>query len=340
MLYDLVCNQPYAFFRECQQDGERGVPYMQFKPRHMKQAVPFLIDDVAELYFHHHRDDFTAEEFHNVAPRYPSMWFEFTQPLKARLGNKWIDYETELRDRVSVDVDFSRIKRGIYVHSWDRFDTDDNKVFSKSIPQEARWLFRSMAFISFDTESVLYEFAGLSWVVNGRGRVIPLMDKQRPQYFMMPLGKVATLGAEVVRGYITGMMIPVFMTLALIHCVNVSLVSIPPRKARFKPGSRRGRRLAASLDRDESYTAHHVIEVDISKSTRRRSASQGGTRSSAAWHRVPGQFRHYDGKINSETGRPSLLFGKQKGTFYVPAYHRGTKEAGQITKEYEVKADV
>lgn len=339
MLYDLVLNQPYAFYRNC--FAERGVPAMRFKPRHMQQAVPFRIDEVAHLYFNHYRDDFSPEEFHNIAPRYPAMWFEFTNPARARQGDKWIDYKAQLRDMFGdLSLDVSKIRRGIYVRSWDRFDQEQNSVFTKLIPAEARWLFRSMIFTTLDGKSVNYGHVGMSWVVNGLGKAIPITDPDRPYYFTMTKESIARVGADELRSHITGSMIPVFMTLALTHCRNVSVPTVAPHKGRFRMGTRRARRMAAALRRDESYRAHHVIEVDAGKVSRRGAGGNlKGSRVSAAWHRVPGQFRHYDGKINEQTGRPSLLFGRQQGTFYVPAFHRGSKDTGRITKEYEVKAD-
>lgn len=46
MLYDLIVNQPHRWYKECAKDLQIGVPYMGFTPALVKEAVPFLIDDV------------------------------------------------------------------------------------------------------------------------------------------------------------------------------------------------------------------------------------------------------------------------------------------------------
>lgn len=347
MFYDVLLHQPYSCYRRIANDLTYGMPPMKFKPRHMKAAVPFRIGDVADMYFNHHRDDFTPDEFHNIAPRFPIMWFEFPNPLAARQGDEILDYEAMLRKELGLTtLDVSRIARGIYVRSWDRFDEEQARAFSgRRLPEAARWLFRSIIFLTLDGFNISDQYSGMSWVVNGQGKAIPIVDGAHPYHFAMPRSTTAELGFDHMRTHIVGSMMPVFMALAISHCKNAEVVECdagPPLKARSY--SRKARKAASKLKRDESFRAHHIIQIDVSKTPGGKkalagSASAGGE--PVAWHRVPGSFRTYSGEINPETGRLSLLFGRPDGigTFYVPAFDRGTKDAGQITKEYEVHAD-
>lgn len=354
MLYDLIVNQPYKWYKECAKDLRIGVPPMDFTPALVREAVPFLIDDVASHYFNHPKE-YVPDDFHNLAPRYPIMWLEFTQPKRGLIGDTWVDYEGDLKQVTDamttmpllaldypskpMDIDITKMVRGVYLRSWDRFNEEDADTFrNKYVSAKARWLYRSVVFMTIDGNKISDAFSGMSFQVDDKGEIIFFDGPKKPYIFDIPIKTAQMIGIEQIKSHVTGSMMPAVMTLAMIQCRNVYVETTPPRQAKLrKPQTRRARRAAKKLPSDASYYAHHRIQVDPYSAGRKKASSGESSGQGVAWHRVPGGFRTYDGKINPETGKKSLLFGKYRCTIYVPAFERGTTDQGTITKDYEMQ---
>lgn len=339
MLYDQVLNLPHRWYRQCQADLSSGVPPTNFNAKIMKAAMPFRIDDVASHYYNHPAD-YVPDDFHNLAPRFPIMWFEFTQPKRGLIGDTWNDYEAALKEAVGDQLDITKFVRGIFVRSWDRYDEADAKAFSSfKIKEQVRWLYRAMVFLSLDGVHVSDIFSGMTWQVDGKGEIVYVMGEKGPYIYDIPKVLVASVGIEEIKGHITGSVMPVIMTLALIQHKDVSVGTVPARKKKkkVKAGTRRARRAAKKLPRDSSFYEHHIIQVNPLKPGREFGEGQPSEKKRhLAQHQVSGGFRTYGGE-DPVTGRQrGLLFGKRACTIFVPAYERGTNEDGTITKEFEV----
>lgn len=337
MLYDQMVNLPHRWYRQCQADLSSGIPPIVFNSRLVQQAVPFRIDEVASHYFNS-PIDYAPDDFNNLVPRYPRMWFEFTQPKRGRIGNTWNDYEAALKETLGDQVNISSIIRGIFVQSWDRFNEADTVAFHP-IDSRVRWLYRAIVFFSLDGIQVSDIFSGMSWQVDDRGGILFFGGPRQPYIFDTPKVYVTAIGLDEVKAHITGSVLPVIMALSLLQNKDVSVGTISPRKKRkkIKRSTRRARRAAKKIPRDSSFYEHHVIQVNPMKPGGKGSGQASGKkRKKAAYHQVPGGFRTYGGIDPVTNEKRGLLFGKYAGTFYVPAHERGIRERGTITKEYEV----
>lgn len=339
MLYDQVLNLPHRWYRQCQADLRTGVPPMNFNAQIMTAAMPFRIDDVASHYYNHPAD-YVPDDFHNLAPRFSRMWFEFTQPKRGRVGDTWNDYEAALKEAVGDQLDIEAVIRVVFVQSWDRYNEADAKAFSSfEIREAARWVYRSMVFLSLDGVHVSDVFSGMTWQVDDKGEIVHVKGKPASYIFDVPTALMESAGIEEIKSHITSSVMPVIMTLALLQHKDVSVGTVAPRekKKKIKLGTRRARRAARKLPRDSSFHEHHVIQVNPLKPGSESGSGQlSGKKRHLAQHQVAGGFRTYGGEDPVTGKQRGLLFGKRACTIFVPAYERGTDEDGTVSKEFEV----
>jgi hypothetical protein len=116
---------------------------------------------------------------------------------------------------------------------------------------------------------------------------------------------------------------PVLFAISLLHCKNIELSDLPPP-------SRQIRRLAERKGMEIVRYKTLVIEP-FKKQVRHEARQAGESEIHRALHICRGHFREYSEE------RP--LFGKYAGRFWVPMHARGSKEHGEVRKDYKVIAD-
>ncbi len=127
-------------------------------------------------------------------------------------------------------------------------------------------------------------------------------------------------GPELAQGGIDHLKV-ILLAISFLHCKNVELVkhSTPPKLARAL--EKRGR-----PPRHE----HHTLTIDPMMKVLRNEGGMGrGNSAQKALHIVRGHFADY---------RERGLFGRNHDIFWFDQHVRGTKHAGVITKDYEVRA--
>jgi hypothetical protein len=116
--------------------------------------------------------------------------------------------------------------------------------------------------------------------------------------------------------------LPVLRALALLNCKNVAAEPHPFARG-VKSGKKHGRGpLARAI--------YHTLVLTLPGRAGGTVGASTHTGLERAQHLVRGHFADYrDG---------SGLFGRVHGMFWIPAHVRGNKDAGVVTKQYEVKA--
>lgn len=114
-------------------------------------------------------------------------------------------------------------------------------------------------------------------------------------------------------------MYPLFLSLSFMHCKNVSLSGIEPRpKISRRHEKRHGRPL----------TRYYTLEIEPMKQILRTEGRSDEVGLKRALHICRGHFATYSPE------KP--LFGKYAGTFWKPQHVRGSKERGEVLKDYDV----
>lgn len=113
---------------------------------------------------------------------------------------------------------------------------------------------------------------------------------------------------------------PVMFAISLLHCRNIEL--------RDRPISRQQRRMAERTGKPVITYKELVIDAFRSQ-VRHETDAAGGNEIKRALHICRGHFATYTDA--------NPLFGRVTGTFWRPMHVRGTKEAGEVRKTYQVR---
>jgi len=112
---------------------------------------------------------------------------------------------------------------------------------------------------------------------------------------------------------------PIFLALSFINCRNTSLVDAEPPAKLNRRRMKRGK---------PPLVKYKVLEIEPMRQVLRKAGQQHGVEQLRALHICRGHFAHYTNEAK--------LFGRHAGTFWRPSHVRGTAEAGEIVKDYEI----
>lgn len=111
------------------------------------------------------------------------------------------------------------------------------------------------------------------------------------------------------------------LAISFMHCKNVAVSPVdPPTKLSRKYERKHGRPL----------TRYHVLEIEPMKRVLKTEGRSDEVGLKKALHIARGHFRTYS--------EEKPLFGKFAGTVWVPQHLRGSKDRGQVKKDYAVKS--
>lgn len=114
---------------------------------------------------------------------------------------------------------------------------------------------------------------------------------------------------------------PLQLAVSFMHCKNVArIVQTPPVRAATRHARKYGRPL----------TKYYTLEIQPMKAILEREGKASEVGLKRALHICRGHFAVYS------SDKP--LFGKYAGTFWKPQHVRGSKEQGEVVKDYSVKA--
>jgi hypothetical protein len=112
----------------------------------------------------------------------------------------------------------------------------------------------------------------------------------------------------------------VLFTLTFMHCKNVRRVENDPSPALQKARQRKGK---------PPLVKHYTIEINPMKEILRKEGRIESEGLARALHICRGHFATYS--------EEKPLFGKVTGTVWIPAHVRGSKDAGEVRKDYKIK---
>lgn len=172
------------------------------------------------------------------------------------------------------------------------------------------WECKSAGFIRGPGSLPMF-FCGTSWRVDKSGRVIPVGGQWN--FVVGP----AFLEELKRGGWAMHLHVP-FMTFSLMHCKNVEMKQSEPHDdALQKARARKGKKPLVRF--------HTLLIEPFKKAVKDATGSETLTRQ--ALHICHGHFRTYDEKP---------LFGRVRGTFWVPMHKRGSVSEGIVEKDYAV----
>lgn len=261
-------------------------------------------DNVAEFFYRtDEKSDWAYREFPNIAPPFDHFWMEYPLPDQLNIGG---------RLQTSGLGDIGRIG-----FEWRAFDASEFRQHNRTqygletvvhVPY-SRWILAANVFTRLGV-------LGLLLAVDGAGRGIEAASGDNLVLIVQP--GLETWAQAFNERFVT-IVGPAFLTLSFMHCRNVERV--------LQTRSRQRRRGAA---RNQSRFTYHTLNITPMRRVLETEGQSGALGIRRALHICRGHFATY-------TDKP--LFGKYRGTFWVPMHMRGSSEAGQANKDYYVSPD-
>lgn len=179
----------------------------------------------------------------------------------------------------------------------------------REIPAGVHWLTYYTAIAEYRGQHGFLTWFFTRCMMNEAGEVISGLQGYKPVAGELPPGVAARI------------MNPVFFAISLMHCKNTELVDIP-----IPPKVKQNRKRKGQHPGVE----YKTLEIDPMKTQVRNEQAGDESEIDRALHICRGHFKDY---------RENGMFGKDshKGVYWFEQHARGTKEAGEVRKDYEVK---
>lgn len=152
-----------------------------------------------------------------------------------------------------------------------------------------------------------------------------LMVPQATMDYIERLAKINSCSIQFVKdgikSVIQNAMQVALLSVSFMHCKNVSL------EKETRQIQKRYAKKSRETQKEE--IAFHTLNIHPMRQVLKTEGMEEKTGTKRALHICRGHFRHY------ENGRG--LFGKYKGTYWMPQHLRGSKEQGQVIKDYTIQ---
>lgn len=294
---------------------------------HKLPVLPAVVDisNVNAYYMMHDKDEWVVkDDFPNCAPPFEFAFYEMRGVSKARIGGVVRERHDVQNFRYGMLVEAHEGEE--YLQSYlvtlrNAFKSDEAPDAMIPVIQSARWFCFAAGYVSNGARVIKTHV--WFWCVDHDGRVIH--DKNDSPYFMgitdqlrMQLPSIDTDISHAASEFNAGMFHPYLLATSFMHCKNVSRVEHePPAKVnakRIKEGK-------------QPLVKYYTLQIDPMREVLRQEGGSDTNGLRRALHICRGHFATYDEKP---------LFGRIKGTFWVPQHTRGAAKQGIVVKDYNV----
>jgi len=187
-------------------------------------------------------------------------------------------------------------------------------------PEGNGWRVLTQVFAQIGASAIPVEVGGIEWRLDDAGKMLsdPFGHGAPMQVYAPPGTDKDPALADRYSEILDHVTQPMRLAIGFMHCKNVLSREVP---------ANRGERRAAERGGAPRVTFRELVIQPTPKSRAEPGAPSGKSRG-VSLHICRGHFVTYD-------ERP--LFGKYRGTYWVPAHVRGSSDVGMVHKSYEVR---
>ena len=258
-------------------------------------------DNVAEFfYLADEKADWAYREFPNIAPPFDHFWIEYPLPDQLNIGGRFHASGLSGLGRIGFE--------------WRAFDAGEFRQHNRSqygletvvhVPY-ARWILSANVFTRLGV-------LGLLLAVDGAGHGIEAASGDNLVLIVQP---GLEPWAQAFNERFVTIAGPAFLALSFMHCRNVERVA-----------QTRSHRRSRGATRNQSRFTYHTLNITPMRQVLETEGQSGTMGFRRALHICRGHFATY-------TDKP--LFGKYRGTFWVPMHVRGSADSGSALKDYNI----
>lgn len=299
----------------------------EIKELHKLPRLPVVVDisNVNAYYMMHEKDEWVIQDdFPNCAPPFDFAFYEMRGVSKMKIDGV-----------VHERHDTQNLRYGMLVeaHEWTDYapaylllmrkaiGTDDAPDAMLPAVKAARWMCSAWAYVTNGTRIV--KTHTWFWCVGNDGKVIP--GKNGSPYLMGITDLLRThlesTDPDVhfaASQFNASLFHPYLLATSFMHCKNVARIeNVPPEKInarRIKEGK-------------QPLVKYYTLQIEPMREVLKREGGSEACGLKRALHICRGHFATYDEKP---------LFGRVKGTFWIPQHTRGSAKHGIVAKDYSV----
>ena len=306
-----------------------GHPEMATIVKTMSMANKILADNVVKYYYEVSRKEFwhLQDDFPNLAPPFQNVWIEThrpdrivsdamgvssNEPLPVAWGALGVSFENELLDKSLETLGLAG----------KRMDGLAPRIIETWKNSDIRWITLWSLYGRGKNMVVVGPLGYCCMAIQRDGSVPMIQGTDQPAVLVMPtvqkddpVEKAEALANECVQ-----LLKPLLLTLCFMHCRNVEMVE-----------HQRPEKLQRKFEKRGDARATVKYKTLVIEPMRRVLDQEGGAEANGLSHAMAicrGHFKDY---------RASGLFGRHKGIYWWDQQVRGTQEAGEIVKQYDVR---
>lgn len=289
----------------------------------VRSGPSITIDAVAEYFASSKQESWGLDDFPNCAPPFPGCLFQWSSPRQWHGQDVESDHDSQealtmvafdLSDDTQRDLLIRHIAQG-NVDEWPRFSDGTTATDAMT---SGRWLLEFSLWMAFFSPGgrgeAMFLDVYVTVVVASSGKATHVLVRggglKRIQD-TMKRGEAAD--AALSSAYVA------LLAISFMHCKNIIIEddqgSVPSAKWHRRQGI--------------PIVTHKVLNIAPMREVLRREGGSDEVGGKRALHICRGHFATYTDE------RP--LFGRVAGTFWVPQHVRGTKEAGEVIKDYAIR---
>lgn len=272
----------------------------------LEGAEVFQINNVTKYYVDHARDLDLKDFVPTFAPPFKKFW---------------VEYETGL-DLPAIS---GQNKVGILFNAYDHFDwkiesSDQAKVWTDSLesdPDKWRWSVEAFVYVGLSNNRVAGPIGCWRFFVSEDGSLFKeLVDLPKCSGFKEFEDSDAAVGLNVALSWLVR---PAMLAIGFLHCKNVEKVEHAGGKKKFSH-----QRKKSKLVNNKYYT----LNIEPMKRVLSRDGDIENSGIKHALHICRGHFKNFTPE--------APLLGRAVGTYWWPSHVRGSKELGEVKKDYSV----
>ena len=186
---------------------------------------------------------------------------------------------------------------------------------------DPKWLVECTTFAELHKGMSIAMLMTQYWVLDDSGGMLKNADGEVAMGSVFYAGRnTGSEYREELQSELGSLKFPLLFGLSFMHCKNVSVSQVsPPPKASAKHERKHGKPL----------TRYYTLEIEPMKRVLKKEGGSDEVGLKRAMHICRGHFATYS------DAKP--LFGKYSGTFWKPQHIKGSRERGEIVKDYAVK---
>ena len=267
--------------------------------------IPIIrIDSVVEYYMLNEKCEWDERDFPNVAPPFEHFKLEYTIPNYIFVAGK-MNKHPLAHTKWSAEYKVS-------CH-------EENTYHNKMLISEEGWVFDIEIKSNTDLYCDVLAFCNKYGVLTS---MFMINDKLKAIVLLLPAEHYQQ--RKQMSDFFTTMLQPQLLALSFLHCKNVTREEVDPNKDVprhiLKHWQKKGKPL---LDK------YYVLNIEPMKAILKSEGKSDTVGISKALHICRGHFKDYS--------KGKGLFGKYHGLFWWDNAVKGSKEKGEVNKEYNIK---